>query len=106
MGQQTTNNEIQFVERSRFFRDHDGARSTAKARDSVLTYQDDFSDKLASGESFTSVEVKDDEVTVASINASGTTLTMTIGECGDLRVLLTTDSARVLDVLYRFKRID
>lgn len=90
------------LERSRYFRDEDGALATTKREDEQLQLVIDWSDQLASGETISSVAYVDSGVTRSSTSNSTTTTTTTVTGIGETEVSVTTSAGRVLQQVARY----
>lgn len=80
-----------------WFRDHDGMMATTKGKDEVKTYTLDWSAKLTSGETISTVANTARGVTIDSSSNTSTVTTITIsGTAGTVEQKITTSAGRVL----------
>ena len=94
------------LERSRYFRDTDGALATTKRQDEIVQLVINWTDYLASGETVSSVAYVDSGVTRSSSSATTTTSTTSVTGVGETEVTATLSTGRVLQQVVRFYGTD
>lgn len=89
------------LERSRYFRDHDGLLSISKRSDEIVSLPIDWTDQL-SGETISSVAYVDSGVTRSSTSNTTTTSTTLVTGVGETEITTVTSGGRKLQMVVRF----
>lgn len=86
-----------------WFVDHDGVLATTKHKDSVITYQTDWSGRMADGETIASATYTVDGVTLDASSETTTVTSYTISQSGgSITIAVTTSAGRTLVEPRRF----
>lgn len=90
------------LERTRYFRDKDDVLSTTKREDEIVDLPLDWSERLLSGETISSVAYDDSGVTRSNTSNTTTTTTDYVTGHGETEITVTLSTGRKLQELVRF----
>ncbi len=94
------------LERSRYFRDEDGALATTKRQDEVLKLTLDWTDDLASAETVSSAAYVDSGVTTSSKSVATPQTLVTVSGVGEFEITVTLSTGRKLQRVVRYYPTD